>query len=723
MTGGLVFLAVFSWRYYGIDHDLYQIRDDGVITMSHARNLIDYGFIGVSPSGDRVEGYSAPLQFLVYAITYAMFQTNYEVFSHAQTSIATFLLGALFILFFRDRWKLAIGLTILAALVLTQLTSFLLWHGSGMENAITHIALLATVLILFKFAQGGRIKYELAPIVFLASISRIDTIYHTAPLLVIFAGYWLFTFKNRQGCYFSAIVFAMWIGFNLWRYIYFGDITPNTAYAQGLTLDARLNVWENLSLEYIVRGLSQSRNLFSQHGGYLLLAASPLLLFVLFPGAKGTVTAKRRDLLLAALISSLIATACITPFLFGTARLDATRTSTQLAVFVVLAVAAIHYYIDNRRFIWIIPAVLVIGATVVWFIRVEPYYLCCRIDHFDSIRREFSNISREEALFRPTVSNPDLGVVSWHKQFNIVDLGKLGTPVMAKLSWPLLSDYFFELAGPDIIESHSAWSCRYDRPLFADPRFDAYYQPVDTRITDWTKDRCRSNPESLSGIWIRRDVLKSSDSQERTLINDLTAHLSITRLHQELDKCQSDPANSCVYVARAAYRFLPELRSDGRIQELNKIFSGSRTKDFDLYLINGYKDGQAHEDVINLLSHRFIKRVEGTIEFARHVLRSDYDVYIDQRRLIYTNRSCMSADNYRTPFFLHVVPVDSGNLPDHRKKYGFDNLDFRFADTGVRYRNTCVVVRELPEYEISQISTGQFKGKNRIWGGSFAVDD
>ena len=29
---------------------------DGVITLSHARNLVDFGFIGHSPSGERVEG-------------------------------------------------------------------------------------------------------------------------------------------------------------------------------------------------------------------------------------------------------------------------------------------------------------------------------------------------------------------------------------------------------------------------------------------------------------------------------------------------------------------------------------------------------------------------------------------------------------------------------------------------------------------------------------------
>ena len=72
LSGGLIFVVFFYWAYSNIDSSLYQVRDDGVITMSHAKNLVDYGFIGVSPSGGRVEGYSAPVQFFVYAAAYGV---------------------------------------------------------------------------------------------------------------------------------------------------------------------------------------------------------------------------------------------------------------------------------------------------------------------------------------------------------------------------------------------------------------------------------------------------------------------------------------------------------------------------------------------------------------------------------------------------------------------------------------------------------------------------
>ncbi len=211
LLGGLIFVLVFSWAYSGIPDSYYQVRDDGVITLSHARNLVDYGFIGVNPSGGRVEGYSAPAQFFLFAWVYTVLPgIDYATYATAQTVVATFLLGALFVLFFQERQALALILTALTALFLAYLRPFLQWHGSGMENAITHVLFLATVLILFSFTRSGRIIYILSVPVFWATISRIESIYHIGPLLVIFAVFWLVSFRSWRGAYFSLLVFGLW---------------------------------------------------------------------------------------------------------------------------------------------------------------------------------------------------------------------------------------------------------------------------------------------------------------------------------------------------------------------------------------------------------------------------------------------------------------------------------------------------------------------------------
>lgn len=58
--------------------------------------------------------------------------------------------------------------------------------------------------------------------------------------------------------------------------------------------------------------------------------------------------------------------------------------------------------------------------------------------------------------------------------------------------------------------------------------------------------------------------------------------------------------------------------------------------------------------------------------------------------------------------FLHVVPVDAGDLPEDRKQQGFIQLDFRFKKHILRHGKRAVAVVALPDYDIARIRTGQF---------------
>ena len=80
-------------------------------------------------------------------------------------------------------------------------------------------------------------------------------------------------------------------------------------------------------------------------------------------------------------------------------------------------------------------------------------------------------------------------------------------------------------------------------------------------------------------------------------------------------------------------------------------------------------------------------------------------------------------------FLLHVIPVDVDDLPDHRKQYGFEILDFRFEDfelrladsdkSRIRQTERSVAVRGLPAYDIAAIRVGQYVpvagGVKHIW--------
>ena len=101
-------------------------------------------------------------------------------------------------------------------------------------------------------------------------------------------------------------------------------------------------------------------------------------------------------------------------------------------------------------------------------------------------------------------------------------------------------------------------------------------------------------------------------------------------------------------------------------------------------------------------------------------IRSGFDVYLVENRLVYVKEPC-GQDAVEARFFLHVVPVVPDDLPDHRRKHGFDNLDFWFYERGWRIgEGTCQAEVPLPEYGIAAIRTGQSlaeeDGWTQLWG-------
>ena len=95
-------------------------------------------------------------------------------------------------------------------------------------------------------------------------------------------------------------------------------------------------------------------------------------------------------------------------------------------------------------------------------------------------------------------------------------------------------------------------------------------------------------------------------------------------------------------------------------------------------------------------------------------IRSNFDVYIDDGRLLYVKDSC-NAEDRGTPFFLHVFPVDGNDLPAGREDSGFDNLGFELMDIGGMHDGECLAAVDLPQYEIASIRTGQVADDAETW--------
>ncbi len=124
---------------------------------------------------------------------------------------------------------------------------------------------------------------------------------------------------------------------------------------------------------------------------------------------------------------------------------------------------------------------------------------------------------------------------------------------------------------------------------------------------------------------------------------------------------------------------------------------------------------------------RLIDRLADRAGEASPVLSSEFEVYREGNRLVYVKDPCDEED-VAPWFFMHVYPVDKADLPDWRRQYGFDNLDFRFEryERGgypLRGGGRCAAVRVLPDYGIARIATGaHVPGMPPVWRGSLSFE-
>ena len=93
------------------------------------------------------------------------------------------------------------------------------------------------------------------------------------------------------------------------------------------------------------------------------------------------------------------------------------------------------------------------------------------------------------------------------------------------------------------------------------------------------------------------------------------------------------------------------------------------------------------------------------------------------RTLAYFKTPCREEDTEGN-FFLHLYPADRTDLPPRRQRYGFHNLDFRFAEHGVVRDDHCVAVVPLPEGQFTRLRTGQWTpGEGESWSLEIPAED
>lgn len=95
------------------------------------------------------------------------------------------------------------------------------------------------------------------------------------------------------------------------------------------------------------------------------------------------------------------------------------------------------------------------------------------------------------------------------------------------------------------------------------------------------------------------------------------------------------------------------------------------------------------------------------------IISNVFNVYLDEdrNRLIYVKEECDNED-IKPGFLLHITPTYADDLAEDRRESRFNNLDFDFEEFGQQIDDNCVIQRNLPDYDITRIRTGQYIREN-----------
>ena len=137
----------------------------------------------------------------------------------------------------------------------------------------------------------------------------------------------------------------------------------------------------------------------------------------------------------------------------------------------------------------------------------------------------------------------------------------------------------------------------------------------------------------------------------------------------------------------------------------------------------GEEEGEVWRGGIRIRESAALRSAYEYAASAAPAVQSVFEVYVQERTLVYLKEPC-SPDEAAARSFLHVIPRNVGDLPDGRQEYGFDNLDFSFLSYGMVIDGKCVAIRDLPEYDVEHILTGQFSAEEgRIWQGEVRLHE
>jgi hypothetical protein len=421
--------------------------------------------------------------------------------------------------------------------------------------------LVALLAALDRMLRKGLIIWSAVWLIPLAAITRIDAIVAVGALVATFVGLWLPRHRNARAITFTAVALLPWIMFMAWRWRYFGQLIPNTAAAQSISVVGRLMAIARSPS----RALADEWAWFDDVGqslfAFQLLWLVPLGLYL-----RREQFAMNR---LALIVTGVVA--CLAEYaMFGRARMDPSRTVTEITLWAAATVPFLLLGVQKLRREHFLLGFVMLGPSVAFAATASPH----RSDigwgaaNFEGIAENLDRIAAEDDIPRPMIANPDLGAVSWRKHFNVLDLGRLGSSVIPRVA--SFANYVVLEAQPDIIELHVPWSCQ-NPELFNVPEFKERYRRISPPATGrW---QC-AGTDAKPSFWVRRAIEKGSGSPERRFLDSFRERFDLELVRLELSRCLSLPGQRpCDYVGRTLFRFHPELVRAGHEKAVADLLS------------------------------------------------------------------------------------------------------------------------------------------------------
>ena len=121
-------------------------------------------------------------------------------------------------------------------------------------------------------------------------------------------------------------------------------------------------------------------------------------------------------------------------------------------------------------------------------------------------------------------------------------------------------------------------------------------------------------------------------------------------------------------------------------------------------MYRAYRYAPNHPGILSLLG--FYRTVHRAAAVGEPEARSLFDVYATDGHLVYVKETCEEEDADGI-FYLHILPERAEDLPQERRRSGFDRLDFDFFLRGAAFDGKCAARVPLPDYPVAAVRTGQ----------------